>query len=423
MPKTKLLVGLLLLFQAIFFFSVFFGGHNKPEQQQQQQCPTSSSSLAVVPPILPPPAHLQAAPLEPPALPSSMASRCRLQQLPHGFSAYRSTETPDFDEKFWDRVTAGTWEPATYEVFHALIGANTTYVAFGEYVGSLLLYAAQHARLSVALEPDPSAYARLALNVRCNGQLGSRIVLSDQCIGALPDANTRNVVGGGGGGGGGGGDGVINDTPLDFEYIDFMAHGRSGSAAQSVGHVSQKASGDWKKVTALCVSLPAYLRSLGLVDIEDSNFQAAQQQQDQQPGAGNDWRSRKFSGSGIGSKVPAELFVKIDVEGGESSLVPSFLPWLRQPQLHLAGRKPTLFISMHTQFSKLDSAANADLMSRFLEVLALYPAVGPWGELRPGNQWTAAELAACTRCDILATEMPLVELQRRHREIHAAAAD
>ncbi|WAS95658.1 FkbM family methyltransferase [Nannocystis punicea] len=84
--------------------------------------------------------------------------------------------------KFWERVNAGHWEPHTFDVFDRFLTPNRSCLDIGAWIGPTTLYAAQLARRVHAIEPDSVAHAALAVNVAENPALRERIVLHRQCI-------------------------------------------------------------------------------------------------------------------------------------------------------------------------------------------------------------------------------------------------
>ncbi len=83
---------------------------------------------------------------------------------------------------FWERVSAGRWEPHTFDVFDRFLDPDHSCVDIGAWIGPTTLYAARLARHVHAIEPDPVAHAELAANVAENPALQRRITLHRQCI-------------------------------------------------------------------------------------------------------------------------------------------------------------------------------------------------------------------------------------------------
>jgi FkbM family methyltransferase len=98
------------------------------------------------------------------------------------------------------------------------------------------------------------------------------------------------------------------------------------------------------------------------------------------------------------NQITGDVFVKIDTEGAESFIVPSLKKWLESRRDHL----PTLFVSMHSHFSHLET--KPEHVNGWLEIMRMYENVMPLGEAPiRGSQWTAAKLTACIQCDIVMT--------------------
>jgi len=85
---------------------------------------------------------------------------------------------------FWDRVSAGGWEPQTFAVFRRFLRPGTSLVDVGAWIGPTALYGARLGARVHAIEPDPAAHAELAANVAANPDLQERIVLHRLCIAA-----------------------------------------------------------------------------------------------------------------------------------------------------------------------------------------------------------------------------------------------
>lgn len=83
---------------------------------------------------------------------------------------------------FWRRVSAGNWEPHTFAVFRRFLDPARSCVDIGAWIGPTALFAARLARRVHAIEPDPVAHAELEGNVAVNPELRERIVLHAQCV-------------------------------------------------------------------------------------------------------------------------------------------------------------------------------------------------------------------------------------------------
>jgi FkbM family methyltransferase len=83
---------------------------------------------------------------------------------------------------FWDRVSAGQWEPQTFQVFRRFLSPGSSCVDIGAWIGPTALYAARIGWRVHAIEPDPVAFSELAANVAANPALRENITLHNQCI-------------------------------------------------------------------------------------------------------------------------------------------------------------------------------------------------------------------------------------------------
>jgi FkbM family methyltransferase len=72
---------------------------------------------------------------------------------------------------FWERVSQGTWEPDTFELFDRFITPATTVLDVGGWIGPTAIYAAHRAKQVYAFEPDPVAFALLEANRAVNPEL------------------------------------------------------------------------------------------------------------------------------------------------------------------------------------------------------------------------------------------------------------
>jgi len=69
----------------------------------------------------------------------------------------RTVSFPDLPRyrKFYARLRAGKWEPATFEILNKNVDAATTYVDIGGWIGATPFWAAGSARKVIVVEPDP----------------------------------------------------------------------------------------------------------------------------------------------------------------------------------------------------------------------------------------------------------------------------
>ena len=86
-----------------------------------------------------------------------------------------AVEVTDDQPTFWDRVEAGTWEPATIAAVGRLAGPDTMFLDLGAWVGALSLYAAALGARVLAVEADPVALEQLRRNLLANPALAARI--------------------------------------------------------------------------------------------------------------------------------------------------------------------------------------------------------------------------------------------------------
>jgi FkbM family methyltransferase len=78
---------------------------------------------------------------------------------------------------FWERVTAGDWEPCSFTLLDHFLSSGATFVDIGAWIGPLTLYAAHLAGSCHSVEPDARARACLEANVALNPNLAERIVV------------------------------------------------------------------------------------------------------------------------------------------------------------------------------------------------------------------------------------------------------
>lgn len=88
------------------------------------------------------------------------------------------------NDNFWARVNNGSWEPETFDIFDRFVDEDTLVIDFGAWIGPTVLYAAQTAGLTVAFEPDQTAFATLRGNLQLNAEAewASRIRIFDEGI-------------------------------------------------------------------------------------------------------------------------------------------------------------------------------------------------------------------------------------------------
>ena len=81
---------------------------------------------------------------------------------------YKFNVNPTDYEKFWEQFSNESWEKNTTDIFDRYIDRNTVYIDIGAWIGPTLLYAAQLANRSIAIEADPIAFKRLTENLSMN---------------------------------------------------------------------------------------------------------------------------------------------------------------------------------------------------------------------------------------------------------------
>ena len=74
-----------------------------------------------------------------------------------------------YHSRFWRKASRGDWEPETFAVLDAHLGADRDYVDIGAWIGPTVLYGARRARHVWCFEPDPAAFRHLAWNIELNG--------------------------------------------------------------------------------------------------------------------------------------------------------------------------------------------------------------------------------------------------------------
>jgi|GEM_PF-709376 len=237
---------------------------------------------------------------------------------------------------FWRCVGEGLWEPQTFEVFRRFLRPDKSYIDMGAWIGPTVLYGAMFSRRAHALEPDPVAFAELAANVEANPALRPKISLYP--YGISPESGPLRLYAGG----------------LYFGEQSRFGDSMSGmlAAPGAVGQPCREVHG---------LDLESFLALNG---IDDCNF------------------------------------IKMDIEGGEYTLIPGL--WRRLPQLGL----PTLYVSFHApepaRREALIRACTEELLlcyprfyrsvnARAVALEQLLDAVSDWGDETPGSPWRTLE--------------------------------
>jgi FkbM family methyltransferase len=75
-----------------------------------------------------------------------------------------------------------SWEEDTYRILWKYLDADHSYIDIGAWIGPTVLFAAQTAKKTYAIEPDPYAFKELEKNVSLNPTLKQKISLHEKCI-------------------------------------------------------------------------------------------------------------------------------------------------------------------------------------------------------------------------------------------------
>ena len=76
-----------------------------------------------------------------------------------------------------------TWEASTFRVFKEFLHRGTSYIGFGAWVGPMVLYAAHQSKADAyCFEPDHAAFTALKLNIRLNNEVTRRVKAYHRCI-------------------------------------------------------------------------------------------------------------------------------------------------------------------------------------------------------------------------------------------------
>jgi FkbM family methyltransferase len=175
-------------------------------------------------------------------------------------------------------------------------------------MGPTILFASRIGKRAYGLEPDPTAYSFLKGNVEANPSLNSRVKVFQRCI-----SNSWEVVSMYGAG----------------SSISFLVKENDTNK----DHLAYTEKFPEKKFTVYCMPLWEFLRDH---DAETD-----------------------------------DTFIKMDVEGAERFVIPSYIKWLSEyPHKH----KPAFFISMH-KFETFTEEQRADIFT----VIRMYKYYGyPW---------------------------------------------
>ncbi len=178
-----------------------------------------------------------------------------------------------------------SWEPDTFKLFLTHVPYHDVYVDFGTWIGPTLFFAAQMTESVFGIEADPVAYASVSATLHLNSEKPWFRKVRIQPAGVGPGSSDMLI-------------------PTEVSMMSASA----GNSCSGMGSkVNSCAGGDvtdkWRVNT---FTLPALLKHWGVV-------------------------------------ADGSIFVKVDVESFECTLVPSWIPWLLTLET-----KPTFFISFHS---------------------------------------------------------------------------
>ncbi|CAF1193543.1 unnamed protein product [Didymodactylos carnosus] len=252
--------------------------------------------------------------------------------------SYSVNRVPSVHNSWWTGPFKSGWGNSVFGAFKKFLTSNTVHIDFGAWIGPTVLFAANIAKRVIAFECDPYAEAELTANIRVNPHLSHKISVSSLCI-----------------------SNHIHSTEM-------TGRGGSRSIISTVGKetfdpIANISKTKWK---VNCVPLIKILKEQKLLD---------------------------------GS---SDLFIKIDTEGAESIILPSFHEWLSKLDSKI---KPTILVSMHSKFSNLKQKPAA--IRGILKTFSVFKYATPWGHplKRSGSSWNESYLvSACGGCDILLTD-------------------
>jgi FkbM family methyltransferase len=90
-----------------------------------------------------------------------------------------------------------------------------------------------------------------------------------------------------------------------------------------------------------------------------------------------------------------DMFIKVDTEGAETFLVPSWYDWLK-----IMDPKPKFFISMHRTLNK----ASKEVRDHFIRTMRLFKWIGlPGQEFSKGSEFDEDKI--CEMCDYICTDV------------------
>ena len=176
------------------------------------------------------------------------------------------------------------WEPDTFKSFLTHVPYHDVYVDFGTWIGPTLFFAAQMTGSAFGIEADPVAYASVSATLHLNREKPWFRKVRIQPAGVGPGSSDMLI-------------------PTEVS----MMSASPGNSCSGMGSTVNSCSGGevldkWRVNT---YPLPALLKHWGVAD--------------------------------------GSVFVKVDVESFECTLVPSWIPWLST-----LDTKPTFLISFHS---------------------------------------------------------------------------
>jgi FkbM family methyltransferase len=203
---------------------------------------------------------------------------------------------PQFEvyyDAFWkqhfygkDKTAELSWEPYTFTVLHKYITMDTIMVDLGAWYGPTTLFGGQLAKRVFSLEPDPVAYTTLDMNVQLNQAANA----DDTTDGFPSNIHVHPIA-------------VV--APRDAGYVT-LETGQKGNSESMITTTTTKE----ETFEAAGYTLP-FLFNLWGIHFEE------------QP-----------------------VFIKIDIEAYECSLIPSFYEWLSAES---SIQALTMFVSFHPQ--------------------------------------------------------------------------
>lgn len=169
----------------------------------------------------------------------------------------------------WNEILNNRWEEETFKIFDRFIDPEYSYMDIGAWIGPTVLFGANKAKHTYAIEPDPVALNELKMNLDLNPHIASNVT----CINAA----------------------IAKETG---EMKLYKRHRFGDSTSSLIPTISDQ------------------YYQIKTVSIEDLIKE-------------NDIRDVNF--------------IKMDIEGGEYTIIPSLYSYLIK-------NKPTLYLSMHPGF-------------------------------------------------------------------------